>query len=223
VDKFSEAEQIMRDASRSSDGCIVFFSGGKDSLVVMDMASRIFKKVVPVFMYFVPGLKVIERQLEYARQRWNTEIIQVPHWTLFRCLKAGYYSLPRASNDNIPDVKLKDIYDMVMTQTGLSYIATGAKAADSVWRKQNLHSTDKYTFLLTPIKNWNKFDVLYYLNAHKIPIPESESKNGRMSGVGLTYNSILWLHDKHPEDFELMEQVFPFIGAVVARRKFYGQ
>jgi 3'-phosphoadenosine 5'-phosphosulfate sulfotransferase (PAPS reductase)/FAD synthetase len=221
-DKFLEAQQILNDAAKKSDSCIVFYSGGKDSLVVMDLAARIFKRVFGVFMYFVPGLSVIEKQLEYARQRWGVEIVQVPHWILFRCIKHGFYALPSVRNEReIPDVKLKDIYQHVISTTGIPFIATGAKMADSVWRRQNLNSTAGYEFLLTPLKNWNKFDVLYYLKNHGIPVPDNEG--GDATGIDLNRKVIFWLYDKHREDYDRMAVYFPFIGALIKQRELYGQ
>jgi phosphoadenosine phosphosulfate reductase len=222
IDKFVEASDILHAASKESDSCIVFFSGGKDSLVVMDMAVQTFEHVVGVFMYFVPGLSVIENSLSFARQRWGIEIVQIPHWILFRCIKNGIYGFPRSSNDNIPDIKIKDIYLHIISQTGIKFIATGAKAADSVWRKQNLATTKDYQFLLTPLKNWNKFDVLYYLKTHNIPLPDGDGNNKTISGIDLTENCIMWLYEKHHEDFELLESYFPFVGAIPARKRIYG-
>jgi phosphoadenosine phosphosulfate reductase len=221
VDKFTEALQVMNGTALKSEGCLVFFSGGKDSLVVMDMATKIFKRVVGVFMYFIPGLIVVEKQLKYARKQWGVEIIQVPHWILFRTVKYGFYSFPVVKNENkIPDIKILDIYKYIMAQTGIDYIVTGAKATDSIWRKRNLHSTENYPFLLTPLRNWNKFDVLYYLNKNGIPVPDNEG--GNATGVDLTTPLVCWLYDNHREDYEKMELFFPFVGAIIKRRELYG-
>ena len=213
MNKFLEAQEILNGAAVKSDSCIVFYSGGKDSLAVMNLATKAFKRVVGVFMYFVPGLDIIETQLEYAREKWNIEIVQVPHWILFRCMKYHFYNHPAIWHDKIPEIKLKDIYEIVMKNTGIPFIATGSKLADNIWRRQNLDSTKNYEFLLTPLKNWNKFDVLYYLSSNGIKIPE-QSKKQKISGVDLTVPSLLYLYDNHREDFKKIEAYFPFIGAV---------
>ena len=190
--------------------------------VVMDLATKIFKTVLPVFMYFVPGLSIIEKQVDFASKKWGVEVLHVPHWILFRCFKNGVYCLPSIKNrDNIPDVKIRDIYNHVIRTSGIPFIATGAKLADSVWRKQNMRSTEGWTDILNPLKNWNKFDVLYYLKKNDIPIPDSSGASA--TGVDLSTPSILWLYDKHQEDYEKVSRYFPFIGAVVKRRELYGE
>ena len=221
VDKFAEATEILHNAAIKSDSCIVFYSGGKDSLCVMNMAAQIFKRVVPVFMYFIPGLEIIQKQLDFAKNRWGVNTVQIPHWSLFRCIKYGYYALPSVKNEEtIPDIKLKDVYRFILAKLEIPYIATGAKATDSVWRKQQLTATKDYDFILKPIENWNKFDVLYYLKKNDIPVPDDEGC--KANGIGLTTPTILWLYDKHREDYERMRRFFPFVGAVVERRKLYG-
>jgi 3'-phosphoadenosine 5'-phosphosulfate sulfotransferase (PAPS reductase)/FAD synthetase len=219
-DAIIEAYRILEKIREKSKEIIVFYSGGKDSLVVMDMCSKVFSKVVPVFMYFVPGLKVIEEQLDFARERWGTEIVQIPHWSLIGALKYGAYSHSRPEFDDLPELRVKDCYHVAMAKTGISFVATGAKASDSQWRKRNLKATESYEFLVVPLKNWNKYDVLYYLKKENIPIPDSSG--GNATGISLVVPEVLWLHDKHYEDFLKMERLFPFVRAIVKRRDYYG-
>lgn len=219
-DAILEGYRILEGIREKSKEIVVFYSGGKDSLVVLDLCNQIFEKVVCVFMYFVPGLKCIEEQLDFARNRYGVEIVQLPHWSLIGAIRNGTYGHSRPEFDNLPDLKLKDIYYAAMKLTGISYIATGAKATDSQWRKRNLKSTEHYEFLVVPLKNWNKYDVLYYLKKESIPIPDSSG--GNATGISLVVPEVLWLHDKHYEDFLKMESMFPFVRAIVKRRDYYG-
>jgi len=100
---------------------IVFYSGGKDSLCVLDLCSKIFEKVVCVFMYFIPGLACAEKQLQYARDKYGVEIKQYPHWVFVRSLihvfcDNYYFDFP------LKEIKLKDVYRMAREDTGIKII-----------------------------------------------------------------------------------------------------
>jgi hypothetical protein len=62
---------------------------------------------------------------------------------------------------------------------------------------------------------------LSYLKINNIPLPDSSGKNA--TGVDLSTPSILWLHDKYPDDFKKLLQFFPYAGAAVQRREYYGK
>jgi 3'-phosphoadenosine 5'-phosphosulfate sulfotransferase (PAPS reductase)/FAD synthetase len=220
MDPLQETFGILNKAKERSDACLVSFSAGKDSLCVLDMCVRTFARVEAFFMYFIPGLEVIERRLELARSRYGVTIHQVPHWTVARSLKYGFYMFPSWKLEDLPEVKLRDIYNLMIDRTGIKMIATGARRGDSLWRKRNLANTAHYTDVMHPLVGWGKADVLGYLAVHKIPLPESSG--GAMTGIGLATPDVLWLHDKFPNDYAKLRAVFPFVHAIVKRREFYG-
>lgn len=202
-----------------ADDCLVAFSGGKDSLVVMDLALRTFSRVQAFFMYLVPGLECVELELERARQRWGIEIAQYPHWMVHKLIKNSVYCASHWSNDSLPEWKLADVYALALLESGASQLATGAKSADSGWRRRFM-STQREEQVFYPIAKWHKYDVLAYLKARGIPLPPSSGKTA--TGIDLSTPSLLWLHDTFPADFRRLCEVFPFAEAVVWRRKFYG-
>lgn len=73
--------------------------------------------------------------------------------------------------------------------------------------------------LLYPLIGWQKLDVIAYINANNLWLPGSSGRNA--TGVDLSTPSLLWLHDNHPNDFKRMEHVFPYIRAVVERRRMF--
>ena len=208
----------LKAAAAEHDECLVFYSGGKDSLVITDLCVRTFKRIVAVNMYFVPGLECIERQLDYGRKRWGLKIIQYPHWLLVRCLTDGVYCPNHVKFDDL-DLKLGDIYKVARLDTGIKLVATGAKKADSQWRRRNL-ATSSSENMLYPIVEWNKFDVLGYCKKQGIELPDSAK--GNATGVDLSAPSLLWLYDHHPQDFKRLTEYFPYAEAGIKRREWYG-
>ena len=87
-------------------------------MIVLDLCRKTFKKVI-CFMYLVPGLEHIERQLQFAREIWS-EILQYPHWLLSRLLKNGIYCNNHHCFDNLPIIP-NDIYSLFDMRQHKSY------------------------------------------------------------------------------------------------------
>lgn len=210
-------EQLQKE-SMTNKSILVSYSGGKDSLVVLDLCCSVFKHVVCFFMYFIPGLEVCERQLRFAKERWGVEIIQYPHWLLSRVLKNGIYCNNYYKLDDLPELGPNDIYAVARADTGIELIATGQKRSDTLHRRRNLSSPQRN--VIHPIKDWNKHEVLAYLRMRNIPVPDSSG--AAVTGIDLSTKNLLWLYDNHPEDFKKLCKVFPYAETVVWRRAWYG-
>lgn len=211
----------LEKAAKDNSQVLVGYSGGKDSRAVMDLCSRTFETVVGFHMYFVPGLKVIREQIDYAKERWKVPMMFFPHWGFFKAYTSGLYCDPGHVFDDVGDYSLPHIHAAAAKEAGIKLIAHGGKKRDGLWRKWalNHHKNQPYE-MLYPIVEWTKYDVLAYLKAQNIPIPDSASPIA--GGIGLDTATLLWLHDHHLEDFEKIEVYFPYIRAVVCRREWYG-
>lgn len=86
-----------------TDEVIVGFSGGKDSIVTLDICFRFFKKVKPFFMYICPGLSFQEKTLEWYERKYQTEIIRIPHMDVCEFFHYGSF---RDGDPSFPNVLL---------------------------------------------------------------------------------------------------------------------
>ena len=211
---------MLEEASAKHNGAVlVSFSGGKDSLCVLDLCMRSFQRVEAFYMAFIPGLEVVERELDKARERYGIKIHTYLHWDAGEALKAGVFCNSHNSLLDLPPWKLRDVYNSAMAETGITCVATGMKASDGRARRQYFANT-QYQDTVYPLKGWSKFDVLAFMQARKIELPPSSGAN--YPSVGRDVRSLLWLHDNYPRDFKRLCAVFPYAEAVVWRRTFYG-
>lgn len=201
------------------DSVIVSYSGGKDSLAVMDMCVRTFKRVDAFMMEFVPGLSLTDAAIEYAEKRWSIRVRRMIHWVTVRAIAEGCFCDTNWKK-MVAKMSLTDVYVQARLDTGLDLIATGAKRADGIWRRRVMNSSKNLGNVICPIAGWQKAHVLAYLKLQGIPIPKNEGSNA--NGVDLSTPSLLWLHDNHPDDFKKLCEVFPYAEAVIWRRTFYG-
>ena len=100
----------VAEAAMHSDTCLLFWSGtGKDSIVLLDLLSPHFKKVVCVYLYIVKNLNIVEPFFRWAYSYGNVEIVQLPHPDRIRCKKYGTFDVKKMPQ--LKELKLKDYED----------------------------------------------------------------------------------------------------------------
>lgn len=223
---FNDTLRMLEQHASTHDSVLVAFSGGKDSLVTLDLCCKIFPKVVAFHKWLVPGLEVIERQLDIARNRYKVPVLEYPSASFFEAQRDGLFCNPAPELQDMEDISLAETFYWPRMDTGIQLMATGMRASDGLKRRQffaNIRATGKSDWANTifPIEHWRKIDVLTYLKVNKIPLPPAE-KGSVTSGVGLNTESLLWLHDEFPRDFAKLKRFFPYIEAVVKRREYHG-
>jgi len=222
VDVFLDTAKFLVDQSKRHQSVLVAFSGGKESMAVLDLCARSFRTVHVMHAYFVPGLEVAERQIEYAGRRWGVSVAQYQHPNFFDYLRSGVYCYEsaQASVARIKRILFGDVLQMARRDCGADVVAIGRKRSDNrmtLSKKRNMMREGDYIY---PLYNWRQYDVLAYLQMRKIPKPESDGR--RSSSIDLTTPCLLWLHDHHPGDFKRIARYFPDVVAVPKRREWFG-
>lgn len=202
--------------ARYAKSVIVAFSGGKDSVVTLDLCCRYFENVTAFFMYQVPGLSFQEASIRWAEAKYGINVIRLPHFELSDWFRLGLF---RHCDFSVPPVGIQDVYAYVRRHTGYHFIAAGERIADSIWRRAMLkHSghLDTLRGRFYPLMYFRKEDVLRYIKQHDLKIsPESRF-------LGHSFRSLqdedMYLLRKHyPADYAKIERWFPFVGAGVKR------
>lgn len=223
----AETLEILNAARRKSDSVLVSFSGGRDSLVVTDLCLRVFDRVEGFFMQVVPGLETVEGPAIEAAARFGMKLHMTPHWIAFRLKRYGIYGFEPREREDWPEIKIRDIYALMIAETGISVIATGAKRVDSIWRKRYLDSTKAWTEVINPVVGWSKHEIAAYLLSHKIPLPQGSTGRSELGaeeakaagGIDLSKGAVCLLYDRSPSDYALLEAEFPFVGAIIKQRE----
>lgn len=207
---------------KQTDSVILFYSGGKDSLVLLDLLSRYnFKTIVCCFMYLVKDLEHQKPHLNWIKKYKNTELLQYPHWSLSLDRQGAYYMHTNKKTRSTPTVKLTDIYKKAKKDTGINWIVNGAKRADSFNRRIWLGSL-KFNAISTksqvvyPLSYWKKADVVQYIKMHGIMRPITyPGRNKRSVGLDITTEILVWLRDNYPGDLEKVLKEYPLAGVLL--------
>lgn len=212
----------VKTMSTISDSVLVGFSGGKDSAVLLDVCFRYFKYVQPFFMYLVRDLEFQERTLRYYEERYDTEIMRVPHFMLSDFLRYGSFRMP---DFTVPMVKTVELYNYLREQTGIYWIAAGERIADSLIRRAMIKqssSIDIKRGRFYPLAYWNKANIMSYIKHKKLPL-SLESRVLGFSFRSLLPDEMAQIRHRFPNDFEKIKADFPLIEASIKWVDFHGK
>lgn len=180
---------------------IVFFSCGKDSIVMLDLFQKYFKgETKIVFLYIHKGLKIREDILRYYENRYNIKIDQYPQFDTGAIFGKK--------------LKQKDIEEYCRQKYNIDYLAYGYRRDESVNRSGILNVTnigiDERNKKLYPLFHWTKRDVLNYVKQEKLPLPVDYDYGFRDVNI-FKGEYLLWLYNNYRDDYEVIKQQYPKI------------
>lgn len=204
----------LRTASNMTDRILVGVSGGKDSVVTLDVCTRFFKHVVGYFMYVVKGLSFQEATLRFYEKKYGIEIIRIPHFQTSDYMRYGIFRLP---DEDVPIISTLDCYNYLREKTGIYWIAAGERISDSVVRRAMIkHSStiDTVRGRVYPIAYWNKKQVYEYIQRRRLKI-SPESRIFGHSLMGMLPRDMWLLKQHYPDDYELFKLWYPDVECCV--------
>ena len=225
MQELKRAREIIDDVSKETDSILLFHSlSGKDSIVLLDLCYKKFKRVVVVFMYLVKDLEHIMRYYYYAKAKYpNIEFVQVPHYALFNYIKTGYMGIKQ--NTKQRQWTLADITEKLREKIGVEWACYGFKQSDSLNRRLMLRSyTDGkeainwMTKKFYPLSTCKNKEILDFILDHHLKNPEVCGTNKQSSGVDIEdveYQK--YLKELYPADLEKIYKVFPMARIVMLK------
>ena len=205
------SKKVIRTIRQKSNRAILFYSGGKDSIALLDLMAREFEEVVCVFMYFVKDLEHTDKYIRFSKAKYsNVKFLEVPHWILSQIHRSGMFCVPQ----KIRLIKLKDVIEAVKIKTGIQYAFIGEKKADNMNRRIKLRLYELEAISTTnnvyPLSNWRDGDVLTYIDKNKLPKPINYGKKkNRSVGVFFDTDVFVWLRSHYPGDLQKILKVYP--------------
>lgn len=225
MQELKRAREIIDDVSKEADSILLFHSlSGKDSIVLLDLCYKKFKRVIVVFMYLVKDLEHIMRYYNYAKTKYpNIEFVQVPHYALFNYIKTGYMGIKQ--NTKQRQWTLSDITDKLREKIGVEWACYGFKQSDSLNRRLMLRSyTDGKeainwkTKKFYPLSTYRNKEIMDFILDHRLKNPEVCGTNKQSSGVDIEdveYQK--YLKELFPADLEKIYKVFPMARIVMLK------
>lgn len=203
----------------AGDTALLSFSCGKDSIALW-LHIRDKFKVIPYYLYWVPGLKFIEKSLAYYEDFFGQHILRLPHPLFYKMLNDYLYQPPerialiRALN--FPSFTYADIDDIIARYSGLDnpFCAIGMRMKDNVDRRNLILQQGSVGFgsrrYFYPIWDWDVNQVARMINDSGVALPIDYQIFGRTIAAW-DYQYLAPLKQHFPEDYERILEWFPLI------------
>lgn len=205
---------------------LLSFSRGKDSVCCLSTLLDYGFKVVPYYLYFVPGISFVDESLEWYESFFGLKIYRLPSPGMFRMLRNFIYQTPervaviRAMN--LPDVSHDQLSDLVKKDQNLpndTFVSVGVRAFDNLKRRTNIAvqgpvNWNRKTFY--PIWDMSVQQVEDLITQKGILLPSDYRMFGR-SFDGLMYRFIKPIKDNYPDDYAKILEWYPLVDAELKR------
>ena len=190
-----------------NDGLIVMFSTGKDSIVMSDILIKKYQvKMQFVFLYFVQGLEIKQRIIDYYERLWHIEIRQEPHY--------GALSLKTGKK-----YKMSDIEHGLRKQFDISYIAQGIRRDESLARRGMLahlpDGIDERNKKVYPIADYSAKQVMTYCKLNRLMLPVEYQHGWKHDFSVPDIEGLVYLKNNFPSDYAKVINEFPSLDAQV--------
>lgn len=213
---------VIKTQAKVTDSVIVAFSGGKESIVTLDLCFRYFRNVKPFFMYMCPNLSFQEKTLEYYEKKYQTQIERIPHMEVSTYFRYGVF---RNVDFSYPVISINDIYHYMRIKHNMWWISAGERIDDSIVRRAMMKksgSIDEKRGRFYPVSAWKKKEIMEYIKFHGLYLSDFYRKIGFSFGA-LTARELIALRQYSEDDFKKVLRLYPFAGATIKRAEEYGE
>lgn len=216
---------VVRRLAEQTDSVLVGISGGKDSAVTLDLCARHFKHLGAFFYYIVPGLSFQEEWLRATEHRYGITVHRRPHFQLATMYRLGGFRPKSFASDAVPPLKVNDVEADLRARTGIEWIVSGERQAESLQRRGMLSACgglDAKRRRAYPIAFWPVQAVRRYIKWHGLALSADSVVLGRSFGDINSAPVLKAVAERWPEDFNRIREHFPHVEAVLARERFFG-
>jgi predicted phosphoadenosine phosphosulfate sulfurtransferase len=222
-------DEALQYVKSETDTVMLGFSGGKDSVAAWLVLREHFKRVVPIFHYWIPDLEFVNQGLHYFEKFFSEKIVRLPHPCFAQMIQAGAYQppdrYPVCEWWNIEKATFREQADWVAEDMKLPsrWMAVGIRAADSVIRRKVFQArgfVDLNQQKFFPIGNLKKDDLIHLFRTSGVKLSPEYSVMGR-SFDGLNSLYLEPVRKYFPQDFRKILDWFPLAEAELIRREIY--
>lgn len=226
---FDTGEALCRFVrERHGDTVLLPFSAGKDSVGAWLQLRRFFTRIIPVYLYYVPGIEFVEDNLAYYERYFGQRIMRLPEGSLYLALDNLLFQPPERVKALRHARFLRNwsngmALDAVRTFHGLPklYSGDGIRMSDSMRRRFSIQKhgsiyPDKRRFF--PCFDWSDARLEEEIRREGVKLA-SDYHHFYRTFEGGRYAQLCRIKEAFPRDYERILQWLPLAEAELLRRK----
>lgn len=223
------SEEIRAELAEAGTPVLLAFSCGKDALASwLALQDSGVERIVPYYMYYVPGLQFVDESLDRFEQSFGQRIARYPHPSLYRWLNNFVFQVPERlaiiEAARLPEPTYEQIVQIIRDDFELpesTWVADGVRAADSIVRRASIktHGPMKSSSRkVSVIWDWQVAEVRSRIASAGIALPVDYEWFGRsFDGIDARFTGPLREHA--PRDYERILEWFPLTGLDLMRQE----
>lgn len=210
-----QPEHILKELRKETPEIILFHSlAGKDSIVLLHMASTIFDAVHCVHMYVVKDLQhMVNYKIFFQKQYKNATWHETPHYVVPDYTRAGHLGCKK--NEKERSRPLSKIIQEFRGLLGIKWVVLGSKQSDGLSRRLQLRTyereaIDRKNFKCYPLSLWKNTNCMAYIKHNRLIEPQNYGDNKQSASNDVTDGLFLtWCKKNFPGDFEKIVYQYP--------------
>ncbi len=191
---------------RECENVAVMFSCGRDSICMLDLFMKHARSSVGsvIFMYYCPGLSYEEKILRYYENRYKITIHRIAHPDIAAMVNSR---VPKGRR-----LRVADAEKLIRADFEALWTAWGYRKDESLQRRGQLTLTEygidwKYRKVF-PLAEWTAPHIRRYAISGKLLLPVEYQNNMRDLNT-FKGDSLLYIHNNYPEDYERIVAMYP--------------
>jgi len=206
---------ILKELRKDSPEIILFHSlAGKDSIVLLEMTSKIFDKVHCVFMHVIPNLEHMAKYKRFFKATYKNAIwYEVYHYVHYNYKKVGHLGCKKDLKGT--EKPLSKIMKEARQTIGLEWVVLGSKQSDGLSRRLQLRTyeheaIDRKNFKCYPLSKWKNKDCHAFIKHNRLIEPLNYGDH-RQSASNDVIDPIFlhWCKTNYPQDYQKIKDVYP--------------
>ena len=232
-DKCVPSWEMLKEIKRQHPRVLLSFSMGKDSIAAYISMREHWaaEDIVPFYLYLVPGLEFVERELEWYETHMfdGVHIERVPNPNLYGMLNDLVYQPPERiqiiEELRLPTLSYEELRAEMCADYDLppdTFYGAGVRASDSPTRWSAIKNYGPITVSkkkFYPIWDWRIRTVIERIKEEGLRLPEDYAVFGR-SFDGIDLRFLLPIKKRWPDDYARILEWFPLVELEIKRYEY---